>query len=360
MRLTNINIIAQSQIDKVAEVCARLKPMVVISCITYNHENYIREALEGFVMQKTDFPFVAIVHDDASTDKTAEIIREYSEKYPDLILPIYESENQYSKRDGSISRIMYMAREATGAKYIAYCEGDDYWIDPLKLQKQVGFLEDNPEYSLACSSFDKYFQEENRMQFNNRWGKHGKLTFCDIFLHNSIATLTIVIPARLYNGYMEFSKGMGKLPFGDYPLWLYAASLGPIMKFAEETAVYRVLKQSASHFSDNKEKLRWARAEFSMFDFFAERVEVPKSIYREALFNRCNTYSEISVAEKDLQLIQRISQSYLKNKFFTAWLSFRIMTRYPKFKFISDFIESHLSVKAPILYLKNKHNRNKF
>ena len=74
------------------------KPLVAIQCITYNHEPYIRDALEGFVMQKTDFPFVAIVHDDASTDKTADIIREYAEKYPDIIKPIFETENQYSKR----------------------------------------------------------------------------------------------------------------------------------------------------------------------------------------------------------------------------------------------------------------------
>ncbi|MDE5714067.1 MAG: glycosyltransferase, partial [Muribaculaceae bacterium] len=71
--------------------------VVAIRCCTYNHEPYIRDALEGFVMQKTDFPFVAIVHDDASTDRTAEIIREYAEKYPDIIKPIYETENQYSK-----------------------------------------------------------------------------------------------------------------------------------------------------------------------------------------------------------------------------------------------------------------------
>src|SRR5574344_1986516 len=122
------------------------KPLVVIRCITYNHESYIRDCLNGFVMQKTTFPFVAVVHDDASTDKTADIIREYAEKYPDIIKPIYETENQYSKSDGSLERIM---NAHTKGKYIALCEGDDYWIDPLKLQKQVDFLEANPEYSMC-------------------------------------------------------------------------------------------------------------------------------------------------------------------------------------------------------------------
>ena len=130
--------------------------MVSIRCITYNHEKYIRDALEGFVMQKTNFRFEAIVHDDASTDGTAAIIREYAEKYPDIIKPIYETENQYSKHDGSLARIM---NEACKGKYIALCEGDDYWTDPYKLQKQVDFLETHPGYVMCSHSFKDYIQK---------------------------------------------------------------------------------------------------------------------------------------------------------------------------------------------------------
>lgn len=123
--------------------------VVAIKCLAYNHEPYIRDCLEGFVMQKTNFRFVAIVHDDASTDKTADIIREYEAKYPEIIKPIYETENQYSKHDGSLGRIMDAAIDATGTKYVAMCEGDDYWTDPLKLQKQVDILEKD-ETLMAC------------------------------------------------------------------------------------------------------------------------------------------------------------------------------------------------------------------
>lgn len=90
-------------------------------------------------MQKTDFPFVAIVHEDASSDGTAKVLGEYAEKYPDIIFPIFEKENQYNKQGSPITKIMQDAIDATGAKYVAMCEGDDYWTDPLKLQKQVLF-----------------------------------------------------------------------------------------------------------------------------------------------------------------------------------------------------------------------------
>jgi glycosyltransferase involved in cell wall biosynthesis len=111
-------------------------------------------------MQQTNFPFVAIVHDDASTDGSATIIREYEEKYPHIFKPIYETENQYSKHDDSLEQIMNAAIDATGAKYVAMCEGDDYWTDPLKLQKQVDFMEANPEYVLCCHRYKIYNQND--------------------------------------------------------------------------------------------------------------------------------------------------------------------------------------------------------
>ena len=96
---------------------------VTVRCITYNQKEYIRQCLDGFVLQQTNFRFEAIVHDDASTDGTAEIVREYAEKFPDIIKPIFETENQYSKHDGSLGRIL---NAHTRGKYVAICEGDDY------------------------------------------------------------------------------------------------------------------------------------------------------------------------------------------------------------------------------------------
>lgn len=119
---------------------------VSILCTVYNHEAYLRQCLDGFVMQQTRFRYEAIVHDDVSTDGSVAIIREYAEKYPDIIVPIYDTENQYSKHDGSLWRIMM--RKAKG-RYIAFCEGDDYWTDCCKLQCQFELMEKHPEYTIC-------------------------------------------------------------------------------------------------------------------------------------------------------------------------------------------------------------------
>lgn len=125
-------------------------PLVSICCSTYNHVNYLQDALDGFIMQRTNFDFEILIHDDASTDGTTDIVRRFEKQYPKLVKPIYQTENQYSKgvSPGRINR------DRAQGKYIALCEGDDYWTDPLKLQKQVDFLECNPEYSLCCHGFN--------------------------------------------------------------------------------------------------------------------------------------------------------------------------------------------------------------
>ncbi|MDG5800313.1 glycosyltransferase [Marinilabiliaceae bacterium ANBcel2] len=123
-------------------------PLVSISSITFNHASYIKDCLDGFLMQKTNFPVEILIHDDASTDGTSDIIKEYQEKYSHLFFPIIQTQNQYSHGIRGMSRRFNYPR-ARG-KYIALCEGDDYWTDPYKLQKQVDFLEANPEYAGAA------------------------------------------------------------------------------------------------------------------------------------------------------------------------------------------------------------------
>lgn len=120
---------------------------VSIICCAYNHEKYIEKTLHGFLMQKTNFIFEVIIHDDASTDLTEKIIRAYQSRFPHIIKPIFQKENQYSQGKNIIEEFIY---PRINGKYVAICEGDDYWIDENKLQIQFDILEMHPEYSACC------------------------------------------------------------------------------------------------------------------------------------------------------------------------------------------------------------------
>ncbi len=245
----------QRQIDNIAVKCNKIKPLVVISCITYNHGPYIRDALDGFVMQKTNFSFVAIVHDDASTDNTADILREYADRYPDIILPIYELENQYSKGGGEMGLILRKAREATGAKYVALCEGDDYWTDPKKLQKQVDFLEAHPDYSMCFHNAIVYY-EKNRIDnvmvdgFDNL-----EITPLKLYCNWPIPTASILFRSKVYcNKIYLKSMQIPNANFGDVQVGVGAGFEGKIHFINECMSVYRRLESGAV---SKMEKNRW-------------------------------------------------------------------------------------------------------
>lgn len=217
------------------------KYSVCIRCITYNHEKYLADALEGFVMQKTTFPFVAIVHDDASTDGTVDILRQYAKKYPDIIKPIYETENQYSKHDGSIGRIMDAEMAKYNPKYIAMCEGDDYWTDPYKLQKQVDFLESHPD-SVMCYHNAWQTWEDKKHIFIDSIKPES-----DISLKELLTVWHIPTASVLYRRDVE--KDIPKLklhPNGDYCLELRLKSRGEIHYDPAIMSVYRMHSDSMS------------------------------------------------------------------------------------------------------------------
>lgn len=134
------------------------KPLVSICCLVYNHSSYLRECLDGFVKQRTNFPVEILIHDDASTDNSREIIQAFIEKSPDLFVPIFQSENQFSKGGGVMAKFVFPLAQG---KYIALCEGDDYWTDPMKLQKQVDFLESHNEYGFVGSFVNSLYPDNN-------------------------------------------------------------------------------------------------------------------------------------------------------------------------------------------------------
>ena len=137
-----------------------MNPMVSICCLAYNQKKYIGKTIESFLTQKTSFEYEIIIHDDASSDGTQDIIREYAEKYPHKIIPVFQKQNQYSK--GVENSITFCYPRARG-KYIALCEGDDYWCDDYKLEKQVAIFESNPECTFIFSNGYSYDEKNNKM-----------------------------------------------------------------------------------------------------------------------------------------------------------------------------------------------------
>ena len=143
-------------------------PLVSISLVAFNAEAYIRDAIEGCLMQEVNFPYEIIIHDDASTDDTPRIIKEYAEKHPEKIIPILQTENQFSQGIEIIAQnIVPRAR----GKYIAFVEADDYWIDPLKLQYQIDFMESHPDASLCFTATKHIFQNSTREPRLKRYRK---------------------------------------------------------------------------------------------------------------------------------------------------------------------------------------------
>ena len=228
-------------------------PLASICCITYNHEPYIRQCIDGLLMQKTTFPFEILIHDDASTDNTANIIREYEAKYPDIIKPIYQTENQYSK--GIKISITYNFPRVKG-KYIAICEGDDSWIDNLKLQKQIDFLENNIEYGLVHTNF-RINNIPKKVTFINNI----KLSSGDSFDHYllgkfHIASLTVCFRS-IYLETIDYSYINENFSIGDYPIWVQIFHKSKIKFLPDVTANYNILDESASHSKDVKKQIKY-------------------------------------------------------------------------------------------------------
>ena len=234
------------------------RPILYIKCLVYNHAPYLRQCLDGIVMQRTNFPFVAIVHDDASTDESASIIREYAKKYPEIIRPIYESENQYSKKNGSLS--MIMDRVMSEAKFIALCEGDDYWTDPYKLQKQVDFLIQHEDYVLVSHVNDIYYQESEEWKRNIR----GDYPFHDngcfkVFDYSLDNYFDIGCPQPLTTVYRN-GGGYHILPqkykyYRDTIFYYYLLKQGKGALLQDNMGVYRI--HGGGIYSGNTQVMNW-------------------------------------------------------------------------------------------------------
>ena len=205
--------------------------MVSVVSITYNHESYIRDCLEGFLKQETSFPLEIIIHDDASTDHTADILREYYEKRPDLFYLIIEKENQYYRKDFLVP----LFRQAQG-KYVALCEGDDYWTDPLKLQKQFDFMESHSECSLCFHSVlqtTEGIKDRNRLKIPS-----GETSPKKIYPRWAIPTCSIFLKNKVIHEYAKILSKFKGFYSSDVVIFLSASNIGKLWGMEDTMAVY--------------------------------------------------------------------------------------------------------------------------
>ena len=236
-------------------------PLVSIHCPTYKHEQYIRDCLEGFLSQKTTFPFEVLIHDDASPDATPEIIKEYAEKYPDIIKPILRETNIHSVPGHRSIKITNLER-AQG-KYVAVCDGDDFWCSPDKLQKQFELMENHPDYTLCGCGI--YYLNHLQKTYTpqgfplEEWPLPQDEACKRIFFNtHPFHTSTIFFRIDAFHAIQEFFQrdvhGQNA-PMGDMQLFYHLATQGKLGYIRERMVTYRIRASSISSY-DNPEKAR--------------------------------------------------------------------------------------------------------
>lgn len=264
--------------------------IVSVSCITYNHAKYIRQCLDGILMQKTDFRYEILIHDDASTDGTDDIIREYETKYPDIIKPIYETENQYSK--GIRISATYNYPRAKG-KYIALCEGDDYWTAPYKLQKQVDYMESHSEYAMCFH--DCYIHNETQNEFYHEEIQDRDYSVNELFSKWIVPTASMLLKKE---GVLEISPDI-RIINGDIRVVLSCFAHGKIRGMKDKMSVYRVQENGVTLKRVKENPLKLEIAYIGHYKCLKEMYPfIPNDVYKQKL---ANTYINIGVLNLKLK-----------------------------------------------------------
>ncbi|MBP3785021.1 MAG: hypothetical protein J6I32_00175 [Bacteroidaceae bacterium] len=271
------------------------KWMVFTGCVTFNQAPYIVDAMNGFTMQQTTFPFVCTIVDDASTDGEPEVIRQYLQEHFDLddksVVHHEETDDyvlcfarhkenrnchfavlwlKYNHHSRHKSIKPYVAEWKEKSKYYALCEGDDYWTSPKKLQRQVQFLEQHDDYAMSCS-----WAAVRSVDHIVGLRKFKTCNFESLVCFNGITTLTVLFREELRERYNEevVPIAPGGWLMGDYPIWLYMSLKGKIHYIAEPLGVYRLQPESTSHSKDFQKSLRFAESVCQVRQFFLQYAE---------------------------------------------------------------------------------------
>ena len=291
---------------------------VSVICNVYNHEKYVRDALEGFVKQKTNFAFEVLVHDDASTDKSADIIREYEKKYPDIIKPVYQTENQYSQHK-PITKLFNLPR--VKGKYVAMCEGDDYWTDCNKLQKQYNSLEKNPDCYFCTHVVERVNEKglpngKTYPNFHINTSKLSSPEFLEILSLNgySFQTSSFFFRTSEWKTYILTPFEFKKCSVGDVPVELYFGQLGNVYFIDSAMSCYRT-GVPESWVSRNRKKISTlTKYNREMFVAFKKYDEYTNGKFHRSCVRRMGIYMlQNSIFEKkEIDFFKKDKIKYFK------------------------------------------------
>lgn len=246
------------------------EPLASACMVTYNHAPYIAQAIQGVLQQETNFPYELVIGEDCSTDGTREIVFEYQKKYPDIIRVITSEHNVGAHKNALRSE------KACRGKYITICDGDDYWHHSHKLQKQVDFLESNPDYGMVHSDYDNLIDRTGKIIRSINKQNNKKIPadnfFEELLVNNFIGTLTVCARSKLVkqaivNNCRHYEKWM----IGDRPLWMEISRHSKIGYIDESLAVYRRLEESASNSSNRRRRLDFQKSSYDIRFHFIEK-----------------------------------------------------------------------------------------
>ena len=302
---------------------------VSIVCTAYNHALYIRDTLDGFLSQKTNFAFEIIIHDDASTDETPNIIMEYYRRFPGIIIPILQKVNQYSKGTRIFSTFL---NPIIRGKYIAHCEGDDYWIDPEKLQKQFDALEENQTCDICFHPAKALYPNgTSRIMCLHSKSKKKIFSIGDVILGGGgfMPTASLFYRKEIRTSVDAFFEKYGKFPVGDVMLQFLASRRGGALYLPMIGSVYRVRSLGS-----------WSSRMMNDSNF-AKEVQKKSILWNEKL-NEFTSYEYNYYFRKK---ITRILLSYVTNPYMEKDERIYFLQNY------SSYLDKTLKIRCKILFL---------
>lgn len=265
-------------------------PVVSILCNTYNHENYIEDAIRGFVLQKTEFPFEIIVHDDASTNDNVKKIKKYAERYPNIVKLVVQSENQFSQgQKPTILSFSYASGE-----FVALCEGDDFWISDDKIQSQCGFLRDNPGFN-GCAHSALQLSPSGNVRRINRYKKN--CLSCNFVIEQGggvVPTASLFVRRSVIE---RFSENFQNAPLGDYFIQVLAAEGLGLSYINSAQSVYRYASETSVSRAERKKSTEEIRDFVQRFESSLETLsEILPIEHKESVFKyQCSMYLETAI-----------------------------------------------------------------